>query len=152
LATQPTQTPLQIAVANNAAESFARLQDQILPETWELNRWLLASLLAVNSAGAATIYTANSVGGDAKLFACRAFIAGAIAALGSGFVQMMHLPKLSAVATDAQSYWAAVAGGAARSLEKEAQHEVGAKLRFGWLPQALLMSSAALFCIGLLRL
>jgi hypothetical protein len=154
VATPPPMTPLQQAVARNNADAFARMQDKILPETWELNRWMLASLLAINSAAGAAVYAAASVPLPAKIVACWFFIAGAVTALVSGFSLTFVLRGMDAAVSNAQHYWAAVAGGGARSEEQEQSHQAAvlAANRLSAVPQLLLYASLVLFLVGITRL
>ena len=148
-ASPATLTPLQAAVARNNAEAFARMEDKILPEVWEIERWLLASLLALNSAAGATIYSSAAVPELAKYASCWFFIAGALCALASGFVQTFQLRRLGSAVTAWQHYWSAVAGGAPRTSEMEASNAAAARLRVPWLPQVFLLLSVASFIFGI---
>ena len=145
-------TPLQHAVAQNSADMLARTQEKILPETWELNRWMLASLLAMNSAAAAAVYSTASVSADSKIMACWFFVGGALAALLSGFSLTFVLSRMDKPVTDAQGYWAAVAGGARRSEQVEEEHQRSIAAANSTLPQWCLYASVALFIIGVVML
>jgi hypothetical protein len=153
MASTSSLTPIQQTVATNNAQAFSRMQDKILPETWELNRWMLASLVAVNSAACVAVYTAAGINSDTKISACWFFIYGALAALGSGFSLTFVLRKLDKVVTDAQFYWSAVSGGATRSNEKEDAFATGVKPNlFSFLPTLLLFASVGLFLLGIVKL
>jgi hypothetical protein len=147
-------TDLQQALAQNNAEAMARTQDKILPELWELNRWMLASLLAINSAAAAAVYAATGVDYQTKVSACWFFIYGVLAALGSGFSLTFALRILEQATSSAQIYWSAVAGGAARDDQQEQGHQSTALSgsRLSYLPQVFLVASVVFFLIGISRL
>lgn len=152
MATNREMTPLQEAVARNNAEAFARMEDKILPETWELNRWMLASLLAINSAAAAAVYSNLGIPLQARITVCWFFIFGALAALGSGFALSFVLRSLNTTVTNGQHYWAAVAGGAERSAQEESNHSDAARSAVSFIPQFMLYASAVLFFLGIVHI
>lgn len=146
-------TPLQ-AVAHNNADSLARTQDLILSEVWEINRWMLASLLAINSAAAASVYAAASVAYQTKIAACWFFIYGALAALGSGFILTFVLRAMDRPVSQAQLYWATVSASGSQSADDQQKHESAIRSVHRWssLPQCFLFASVALFLLGIGKL
>ncbi len=149
MASDPTPTPVQ-QMARADADALLRMEEKIVPEAWQLNRWMLAALLAVNSAGVATIFPA-SIAQDTKLAACRLFVLGGLAAIASGFALTLELWRLGALTSRAARYWSSVAIDGIRSAADETKiaREARVKSLSSVMPQVLLLASTVLFVWGI---
>lgn len=142
------------AMARADADALSKMEEAILPETWELNRWMLASLLALNSAAAAAVYSSQDASHDLKIFTCRLFVFGAISALASGLSLTVVLQRLASVTSRAQRYWTSVAIDGIRSPSDETTiNDTAAKRTLASvLPQFFLFLSTGLFIGGIFSL
>lgn len=149
MASDSTPTPVQ-QMARADADALLSMEEKILPEAWQLNRWMLAALLAVNSAGVATIFPTN-IAQDTKLAACRLFVLGGLAAIASGFALTIELSRLGSMTSRAARYWSSVAIDGIRSPTDETAiaKQARAKSLLSAMPQVLLLASTLLFVWGI---
>jgi hypothetical protein len=135
------------AMAKADADALSRVEEAILPETWELNRWMLATLVGLNGAGAAAVYSAATMDTSVKVWLYRWFGYGALAALASGLTLAIVLSLQSATTIRAQRYWRAVAHDGIRSPQSEAKLRASAKRsqQLASIPQLFLFASAGIF-------
>jgi len=100
-----------------AAETFMPIMVEAfhdgLKEIASLSRWLLATLVVVNGAGAIAVLPLR-IADAAKLGGAGAFLLGILAALGAGIWSLYQFKRVSIAANTMMGYWLAVAGDGQR--------------------------------------
>ena len=106
-----------------AAETFMPVMVEAfhdgLKEVASLSRWLLATLVVINGAGAVAILPLKMTT-EAKLGSSAAFLLGILAALGAGMWSLYAFKRVSIAANTMMAYWLTVAGDAPRLAALEA--------------------------------
>ena len=127
-------------------------QKRLADSAAEMSRWLLASLLAVNSGGlAALLASADRL--PVPIPATAAFLLGILFALGSGVAIQAHSIRASKYVGEAiGGIFPYAAGEPYEGTLEEAQAYVNGKAaeirRGAWIPQALGWVSGACFAVG----
>jgi len=114
----------------------------------ELAKWVQTSLLAVNGAAALATFPI-SMPPIFKVVSCGVFVAGVLAALLSGFLQIGRIGSLMNVSGEAIGYWFSVSvdGERLEDLEK-AQLLAPAKAAAPFWPRIWGWGSAVFFVLG----
>ena len=98
-----------------AAETFMPIMVEAfhdgLREVASLSRWLLATLVVINGAGAIAVLPLPMADG-VKLGGSGAFLLGILAALGAGIWSLYAFKRVSIAANTMMGYWLTVAGDA----------------------------------------
>jgi hypothetical protein len=106
-----------------AAETFMPIMVEAfhdgLREVASLSRWVLATLVVINGAGAIAVLPLK-MANDAKLGGAGAFLLGILAALGAGLWSLYSFKRVSIAANTMMGYWLAVAGDSPRVAALEA--------------------------------
>jgi hypothetical protein len=106
-----------------AAETFMPIMVEAfhdgLREVASLSRWLLATLVVINGAGAIAVLPLPMADG-VKLGGSGAFLLGILAALGAGIWSLYAFKRVSIAANTMMGYWLTVAGDAPRLAALEA--------------------------------
>jgi len=112
-----------------AAETFMPIMVEAfhdgLREVASLSRWLLATLVVVNGAGAIAVLPLKMATG-LKLGGAGAFLVGILAALGAGIWSLYAFKRVSIAANTMMGYWLTVGGDAPRlaALEASMKHNM----------------------------
>ena len=144
-----------------AAETFMPMMVEAfhdgLREAGSLSRWLLATLVAVNGAGAISVLPLK-IAIAAKLGGAGAFLCGILAALGAGIWSLYAFKRVSTEAGTMIGYWLTVAGDGPRlealeaTMKRHMDQAIGARaahfLVFGSV--AAFLSGCALVGWGLM--
>ena len=106
-----------------AAETFMPIMVEAfhdgLREVASLSRWLLATLVVVNGAGAIAVLPLEMTTGT-KVGGAGAFLIGILTALGAGIWSLYAFKRVSIAANTMMGYWLTVAGDAPRLAALEA--------------------------------
>ena len=119
-----------------------------LREAGSLSRWLLATLVAVNGAGAISVLPLK-IEMAAKLGGAGAFLCGILAALGAGIWSLFAFKRVSAEAGTMIGYWLSVAGDGPRlqaleaTMKRHMDQALGARAA-----HALVFGSVGAFVLG----
>jgi len=106
-----------------AAETFMPIMVEAfhdgLKEVASLSRWLLATLVVINGAGAVAVLPLKMATGP-KLGSAAAFLLGILAALCAGIWSLYAFKRVSIAANTMMGYWLTIAGDAPRLAALEA--------------------------------
>ena len=111
-----------------------------LREVASLSRWLLATLVVINGAGAIALLPLE-MATNVKLAGAGAFLLGILAALGAGVWALYAFKRVSIAANTMMGYWLTVAGDAPRLAALEASMKMN-------LDQAIGSRGTHLFVFG----
>jgi hypothetical protein len=146
------ETQGQRASDRLAAETFMPMMVEAfhdgLKEAGSLSRWLLATLVAVNGAGAISVLPLK-IAMTAKLVGAAAFLCGILAALGAGIWSLYAFKRVSAEAGTMIGYWLTVAGDGPRlqalevTMKRHLDQALGARAA-----HLLVFCSVAAFIFG----
>ena len=144
--------PVQRASDRLAAETFMPMMVEAfhdgLREAGSLSRWLLATLVAVNGAGAISVLPLK-IATAAKLVGAGAFLSGILAALAAGIWSLYAFKRVSTEAGTMIGYWLDVAGDGARlqaleaTMKRHMDQAIGARAA-----HYLVFGSVAAFILG----
>ena len=112
-----------------------------------LMRWVLASLLAINGAGALAVM-GMPIPASFKLWAAGLFTGGVIASIGAAYMIIRSHPKLTRLIGDAIGYWHSVKidGERVASMEGHEDRLNDLQNKLSRAPNRLGFASAILFC------
>ena len=135
-----------------AAETFMPIMVEAfhdgLREAGSLSRWLLATLVAINGAGAISMLPLK-MATAAKLGGAGAFLCGILAALGAGIWSLYAFKRVSTEAGTMIGYWLTVAGDGPRlqaleaTMKRHMDQALGARAT-----HLLVFASVAAFILG----
>ena len=118
-----SEQPDEQASNRLAAETFMPIMVEAfhdgLREVASLSRWVLATLVVINGAGAIAVLPLQ-MPSVAKLGGAGAFLIGILAALGAGLWSLYSFKRVSIAANTMMGYWLAVIGDNPRVAALEA--------------------------------
>ena len=135
-----------------AAETFMPIMVEAfhdgLREVASLSRWLLATLVVINGAGAIAVLPLMITTG-VKLAAAGAFLLGILTALGAGLWALYAFKRVSIAANTMMGYWLTVAGDAPRLAALEASMKTNMDQAIGSRgTHAFVFASVTAFILG----
>lgn len=151
--------PNAIKLLKGAALEEKRVLDEIRQNLWsehaQLFRWLTASLLAINSAAAFAILSAESLSPITKLISGGLFCLGILCSLLVGVLAQRSTQRVMPKIQEMVGYWIAVSidGKRDEALEKVLLDQLQEKdlarvsMAFGWL--SAILFAGGVVCVGL---